>query len=276
MNKILSSFNTGILMSVLVLLFLLSACRTSRKPIESTVEGSSPDYMNTVLNNILTNSFDFTWLSTRFSGSALYDGNTYPVSGALKMKKDSAIFISVTPILGQEVARLLVTNDTVKFINRMESTYYIGGTDFFVKKFNTNIDFDMLQAIFTGNDFKNASGASSKVSQSNNEIQINHYSRSFSKLNQSFIFDQQLLIRPSDYRLSKNSIFEKNSSRVLTASYSEFVSVSGQNLPHQLDITFSDNTTQAQLNIKYSRLNVNEPQNLDFSIPKRYKPMVVE
>ena len=72
---------------------------------------------------------------------------------SLLKRKDSAIWISVTPVLGIEVARLLVTNDSVKMMNRLNSTYFTGNFKLINKLFNADIDYDMFQSFLVGNDF---------------------------------------------------------------------------------------------------------------------------
>ena len=68
----------------------------------------------------------FDWMSTRFSGSVLWDGKTHSIAGSMRIRSDSAIYISIAPILGIEIARAIITPDSVKLINRLESTYYSG------------------------------------------------------------------------------------------------------------------------------------------------------
>ncbi len=47
------------------------------------------------------------------------------------MEKDKAIFLSVAPFLGIEVARVLITPDTVKFINRLQSRFFVGDIEIY-------------------------------------------------------------------------------------------------------------------------------------------------
>lgn len=46
----------------------------------------------------------------------------------LRVVRDSAAWVSVTPALGIEVARLLVTKDSVKLIDKIHDTYWTGDT----------------------------------------------------------------------------------------------------------------------------------------------------
>jgi len=261
------------LLALFIILLVLGGCRTPREAEKAPATVVSASYAEVLMKNIVENNFDFQWLGTRFSGSASLDGKSYPLAGTLRMRKDSAIYISVTPILGQEVARLLVTADSVKFLNRLESNYYIGGTEFFTQMFKASLDFDILQAILTGNDFRNATNQSASYKKSKDEIEIFHAARNLGGKNSRFVFQQQLWVNKDNYRILKNHITESGTGRNLQATYSEHNQVSGKLLPHQIDIQFSDAGTQAQISMKYSRLTVNVPQTMEFSIPRRFEKM---
>ena len=254
-------------------LITIAGCRTPREAERAPSVEVSKSYAEMLMKNVVDNNFDFEWLGTRFSGSASLDGKSYPLAGTLRMRKDSAIYISVTPIMGQEVARLLVTADSVKFLNRLESNYYVGGTEFFTRMFNASLDFDILQALFTGNDFRNASNNTATYKKSKDEIEISHSARNLGGKNSRFVFQQQLWVHKDNYRILRNHITETATGRTLRASYSEHNQVSGKLLPHQIDIQFSDKGTQGQVSMKYSRLTVNVPQIMEFSIPRRFEKM---
>ena len=66
----------------------------------------------------------FEWLTANMTIQAEVNGQSYnDLSGQLRMRKDSLIWVSVTATMGVEVLRAKVSNDSVWLLNRLEKTY---------------------------------------------------------------------------------------------------------------------------------------------------------
>ena len=66
----------------------------------------------------------FEWLSSNLSIQAEGNGMAFDdLSGQLRMRNDSIIWLSVTANMGIEVARVKVSTDSVWVVNRVEKTY---------------------------------------------------------------------------------------------------------------------------------------------------------
>ena len=94
----------AILLALAVL--LLASCASRKK----TVSPMQPQ------------SFD--WLTANLAIQADVNGQSYnDLSGQLRMRKDSIVWLSVTATMGVEVLRAKISNDSVWILNRMEKTY---------------------------------------------------------------------------------------------------------------------------------------------------------
>ena len=66
----------------------------------------------------------FEWLTANMDIQAEENGMTYnDLSGQLRMRKDSIVWLSVTATMGVEVLRAKFSNDSVWILNRLEKTY---------------------------------------------------------------------------------------------------------------------------------------------------------
>ena len=66
----------------------------------------------------------FEWLTANMAIQAEGNGMTYDdLSGQLRMRKDSLIWLNVTATIGMEVLRFKISNDSVWILNRLEKTY---------------------------------------------------------------------------------------------------------------------------------------------------------
>ncbi len=66
----------------------------------------------------------FEWMAANLSIQAEGNGMTFDdLSGQLRMRKDSLIWLSVTATMGVEALRAKVSNDSIWILNRLEKTY---------------------------------------------------------------------------------------------------------------------------------------------------------
>lgn len=66
----------------------------------------------------------FEWLTANLSIQAEGNGVAYnDLSGQLRMRKDSIVWLNVTATMGVEVLRAKISNDSIWLLNRLEKTY---------------------------------------------------------------------------------------------------------------------------------------------------------
>jgi len=140
-----------ILIVTLAIMHLFFACSPTRKAIKAPLKEEGVEYLITKLKE---NELKYTWLSARFSAEYENKGKITSFSGQIRIRKDSLIWISLTPMLGIEAIRLIISQDSVKMINRLNDTYFVGDYNYVNRFLNTNIDYDILQAFLNGNDLQ--------------------------------------------------------------------------------------------------------------------------
>ena len=105
---------------ILPLLLSLFSCKTTRSVIKDPIREEGSDYL---FNQLKKNEMKFEWLSVKFSASYIEDKKKISFRGQMRIKRDSIIWVSISPALGIEMARLVITNDSIKFI---ESVITVG------------------------------------------------------------------------------------------------------------------------------------------------------
>jgi len=263
------------LLNYLLILLLLAgsfqACKP-RRDITPAVDEMlrSPDR---AIRAMHANQADFSFYSARFSGTALWENSSYNISGSIRIQKDQAIFISVTPFLGIEVARILVTPDTVKFVNRLESSYFVGDMRFINSMLGTDLDFYMLQAILTGNDFEHFTNDNFRVLNDRDMLLLSSPSRRRSDNRHAHPIEHNIWIDRESFRIKQSVAYDSAERRMIRADYKSHERLDGQLLPNDIVLLFTDATSQAELSYRTSRASLNSPQDITFSIPARYKPI---
>ena len=100
----------------LIIILLFSSCKTQRKIIKEPIKEHGADYL---FEKLKENELQFEWFSAKFNCDLVIDNKKNSFRGQLRMHRDSAIWGSFSPALGIEMARILITTDSVKFINRI-------------------------------------------------------------------------------------------------------------------------------------------------------------
>ncbi len=273
MNKTMSVLlmktkTTGALLFAVMM--LLSACGPLRDVVTPVPD---PDRLSVeqTLASMRGGETAFDFFATRFSGTASLDGQMMNVSGAIRIKRDSAIYISIAPLLGIELARLLLTPDTVRMINRLDNTYYIGDMGGINNLLNTHLDFYMLQALLTGNDFGHFTTDDFRLTHDRDMLLLQSRNRRpLSAAHGNISFQQNLWVNNESFRIEENLLFEPLSNRSLRAKYQNPSVVDGQTVPGYVTLVFTEPNSRADLNIRYSRTTIDQPQSLSFSIPESY------
>ncbi len=267
--------NKSILPNILILILLVgsfNACKPRRDIITPAIDDllRSPER---ALRTMHANQADFDFYAARFSGNAFWGNSNYNVSGTLRIHKDQAIFLSVTPLLGIEVARLLITPDTVKFLNRLQSSYFIGDMSFINDMLGTDLDFYMLQAILTGNDFEHFTSDNFRISDDRGMLLLSSPARRRKNDHQAPAVEHNIWLDRENFRIRQTVVYDASQRRMIRADYKSFETLGGQLLPNDLVLVFTDPGSRAELTLRTSRTSINSPQEMTFSVPSRYKPM---
>lgn len=257
----------------LVVITFLSSCKSNRSIIKSPIKEYGADYL---FEKLKENELQFEWISAKFNIDLVIDNKKNSFRGQLRMRRDSAIWISFSPALGIEMARILITNDSVKFINRINKTYFSGDYQFVHDFIGTNVDYDVLQSVLLGNDLTYYEDGKFRASYDSKEYHLVTGGRSKlkkyvkNKHDEERIYLQNIFLNPETFKITKMKIKEvKKESKKLDAFYDDFQNVEEQLFPHHLsfDITAE---TPVWVDMNYSKISINQPLLFPFKITSKY------
>ena len=138
---------------VLLLFVCLVSCRSAKTVVKEKVE--LPNVTEgRLFKNVVDSALDFNTLYAKKIDLTLRDGekeNT--LKAMLRIQRDSFIWVSVTAPLGIEVARVLFTPDSIKFISPREKEYFLSDYSYFSEKFDVDLTFDCFQKILSNHFF---------------------------------------------------------------------------------------------------------------------------
>src|SRR6218665_4031941 len=278
-------------------LLLLPACRHKKKTHKIEAQAAvapSEDSLNSkcrldfkkerdLSRYVRENEFKFNWLYAKANVESVIDGKEESFDIKLSIKKDSAILVSIRYILGLEVAKVLITRDSVKMVNYINKNYFRGDFNFINELLNSDLDYDLLQAVLFGNSAE-FSDDDAKLKPVTDRLNC-HYilsterKRRLRKI-QSGTEElksamQALTLDPNNFKILKNEFIDPATSRKFIASYSNFTSKDSVFAPYHVDIDIIAQK-KASLKIDYVRIEKNSVQKLSVNIPAKYEQLQIQ
>ena len=263
-------------------LFFASSCKRNKihkKDItDSTgvISSTTPKYLDTLKTNIpeTNNSariavtpaeIDFKFLNIKSKVNFSSDGaqQTFPVTAHIE--KDNKIWLSI--VVGLEVARGLITRDSILFVDRLHRTYYKYDFATLSKQFNFNINFDLVQSILIGN-------MPLKIRESD---AIMKEDGGYSIKQKEEFLQLENFIGESNLKLQKLVASDESGSSKMQIDYGNFLSISDLLFPQEIvakiDAQKDNKTSQTLINLQHNKIEfLNESPGFTFSIPKGYTP----
>jgi hypothetical protein len=262
-----------IILTIALLIAVFTSCKSTRRVVKKPLKEYGADYL---FEKLKENQFRFEYLIAKFSLDLIIDNKKNSLNGQLRIRKDSAIWISLSPALGIEMARILITNDSVKFMNRLKKTYFVGDNSFVKDFLNSNVDFDVLQSLILGNDLTYYDDGKFHASYDSKEYHLvtagRHKLKKYVKTadDASRIFIQNIYLNPETFKITRMKIKETvEESRKLEADYSDFREVDGQLFPGTIFYKLSADTP-IDVKLQYSRITTDKPTKFPFKIPSKY------
>ena len=257
-------------------LVILESCSPSRKAMIAPIREEGPEYL---LGRMKEKELKFDWFSARFSAEYSVKGKKHSFNGQIRIRKDSLIWITLTPMLGIEALRLMISRDSVKMMNRINDNYFIGDYGYVNRFLDTSIDFDLLQAFLLGNDLKYYGDSGFTASIDRNEYKLatgeRRMLKKFISSNEQDlkIFIQNLWLDPLSFKITRADVKEARRDNIkLESTYDEFKQVDNQLFAQEMTYTIrAENTIRVKAG--FSKITLDVPMQFPFTVPASYQPV---
>lgn len=242
---------------IMALILIITSCSTTKETSKLKMLSA-----NHIIREIEDNNFEFDSFEAKFDVKMKGD-NKLGLKGQLRMQNDSLIWFSLSLKLGIEMARVMITEDSLKFINRSNKTYIAENLDYVNKILPIEASIKLLQDILVGN--------SNQIDRKDNytvTIENNSY-----KLmsNKNSVLRSDIWVTPKTFRISQYDIrlFDDNRNNI-QLQYDNFQKIDGKSLPTEIRFKLNSGD-DINLEIKYSEIKVGEKPSFPFNITKKYE-----
>jgi len=260
-------------------LALCAGCKTARKTAAGALpaaagkdanaghaseEAKLKAFMREVSGKMEKNKIGF----ESFSAKAKLDfendqGKQQGVTAFVRMQRDSVIWISVRPVLGIELVRVLITPQQVKMINYFKKTVMVRNADSLQELLHIPFDFKTLQDLIVGNPVYFNGDHMDSIRQSPSVV-------SFVCEGADYLshFD----VFADDYLLQHSHITEKNAAtqRSCDLQYGDYEKQDNRSFATRRRI-FVASKKATIIDIKFNKVDFDKPVSFPFSIGDKYK-----
>ncbi len=272
MKRFFCEFNIFSLSLLLLMLLSFTSCKSAKEMVKAKdvlrtdvkIE-AKPTAEELLVEEVHSLSPNFSYYSAKLDIE--YGGMSY--SGTLRIGKDSVIWASLGKF-GIEAARLMLTKDSILFMNKLTHDYFVGDYNFIVKMLGFKLNYDIIQAILLGKDFSEYETNDFRVERNNDLVTINFLTRanslqpnSFPKLKQALIYNSKTK------RIEKNYFEIINSINKMDINYPSYITLNSISFPQQMNIIVTRGD-KINITIKTEKHKVNTSLEFPFSIPKNY------
>ena len=269
-----------VVLNVMVAVFslLLWKCR-AKKPLitdSSTQELLSKQKADTIVSQVLANNFEFTDLKAKIKTKFKSREKQNLAFGTfIKIVKDSAIHATIS-LATIPVVVALITPDTLKFINKKDQKYFVGGFDYLSRLIKTEISFYEIQDLLVGNPVKLKQSELHYLIEEENQVYLSSKSKNALQLaNENSAASSEWLVKywvNELYKTGRTLVENSEKKTMIEITQADYNKVDGQLFPNrtQAEIVTPKDSITIQLN--YQRVKINTGVEFEFSIPDHYTP----
>jgi hypothetical protein len=274
-------FRYSIAVMVISMLFTVTACKSRKQAVvnqpTTEIRPMQERSVQELMSKLDSAEFKAVWINAKASVSTIQDGSETSFNITMRSKRDSIIWISISPLLGIEVARVMITTDSVKFIDRLHGKYQVGSFENINKILQLKANFELVQSLLFGNFFaykKNENRFNSVYLEDKyyilSSLNKKKLKRSLEEkdLNKSVI--QDVFIDDFSYRIKKMQVNDQKIDKVLITDYEDFRVTDAGLFPFK-SATKIEADKSFEIKIEYGKVAVGEPQEFPFNVPANYE-----
>jgi len=189
------------------------------------------------------------------------DGKENGVNVNIRVKKDQMIWVSLTAFAGIEVARALITPDSLIVRNNIQSLAIKKPFSYIYKFTSKQVTFKMLQSVISGNTIDELMNENSAL-----ELNESAFTLNGDKGDLAFRVLFNTLLKTQELNLN-----DVKAGQALKVVYSDYQDVTGALFPSVIKLNSISGRKKTNIAFDFSKIERNLPLDFPFSVPKRFE-----
>lgn len=286
------------------LILLLAACHAGKPLIgEQHHNVLEPRNANDLLDALAANGPEGSrYYSAKADVSFKSGSESRSFKAHVRVVRDSAAWLSITPALGIEVVRVLLTTDSLFLLDKIHDTYWKGDTGAAHRRFGIKPSLSLFQEALQGApiglDLKEKYRSEQEDGQyvlvskekrrfvraaedispgdtlmNDKDMREKRLERTLRKAEKREAMVYKYWIDPDSMRVARVLITDLAHDQQADVRYNQRITVDGRSLPAHIVLSLSGPGQTATGTLQLDRIQLNGPLNLPFRIPDKFKPM---
>jgi hypothetical protein len=279
-----------------VILFIpfLFACKS--KEVVVTQEPLKERSQAFLTRHIDKNKFEFDWLGMKLDAEFTSGEEQQGFKATVRMRKDSAVSVSVSPALGIEVLRMLVDKDSLKMVSEIPGDKYVflGSVNQLSELAKIDLDVSTMQDLLIGNPI-GLSREEGRMKSGIEKLDVEYYTlisrmsrrvrratevqdsssttegrRIPKRLEDNDWISSKFWIESNFYKIAKCELTDVRTKRMVQINYSEFDEEDPSHYPRKCNIQIDDVKGKTSLDFKIIRINTQNHYDFSLDYDKDY------
>lgn len=281
------------------LMLVLGACGKKTSVVKTErLQSKSAKYLQA---RISENQNDYLSMSAKFSARTNFNEEKLNFKGTVKIQLDSIIWLSMTKLGGVEMVRLVLTKDSIKFINKWDKEYFLGSIDKLDQIQNVELGFDEVQNLLLGkmlnydpeDKFSSSNDNVNYLLTSRNkgkikkvstivegdsllglEVEDKKLQKALNKGSENDFIIKNYYLNPDSYWLSRQTINLVDLQQAMDIVYSDY-QIIDEVYPFPLEqvIRIASPEKSGRIDLEYQNIQFNSNNSYPFRISSKYEPI---
>jgi len=249
----------------IVSVFMIS-CKSKAVAVQNNTTAVEAKKDNKVIEKHYENKLNFSTAYIKASAKYADEKQSNNVTAEIRIEKDKQILVSVR-FLGITMAKALITQNSVSYYEKINSTYYEGDFTSLSKWLGTELNYTKVQNLLLGealDDLRNG-----KYTQTIVDNLFSLEDTTETNLKKTFFLD------PEKYLVQKEQIAQPAENRLLEIKYSNNKVFDQGIIPTAIEINAIQPKGKTDINLNYNTISFNEELSFPYSIPSGYKKIII-
>lgn len=240
----------------IALFLLLAGCSSTQRAANNATATAKK---SKVVKAHETARTDFKTMSSRLSVS--YDNSitTRSFTVNLRMEKDKQIWMSAG-LFGITAAKVYITPDRVQFYEKLNKRAFDGDFSLISDFLGEEISFQQLEDLLLGQ-------AVEPLGKKDFAIVNNEY-----QFQQISVIAKIFKLRPTDFKVSEQSISKPSEGSFLKVNYPEYQMVDGKIIPTEIKIDALQGDRVSKVEMELKSVDFDQEMTFPFNMPSGYSP----
>jgi hypothetical protein len=203
---------------------------------------------------------DFNTFSGKAQAKLSIDGSDHDVTMTIRIKKNQEIWVSITAVLGIEVARALITPDSIKVLNRLDATYLKKPFNYVYSYTSRQINYKTLESLLIGNAIPELISDSASLKPDNGNVIVSGNLHELA---------YQLILNPG-LKVNQTHMSSQTAGQSLQVDNAAFIQATNRAIPSQININSSSKQKKIQVELHYTKADFDQSLSFPFSVPARF------